>query len=191
MKVIVLAIHGYMTPITLLEFVLVFLLLLKTEACFSLHDNLSITFRRLWCLIHLGLSLIWFWTSYDSDVGLMQMMLQPWRFYDCNISGMDHGCIWISKCVTFQQLIVSCVGLSFGWICVCTLCLGVGAWMIRIFYLDVFGLVNLSDAWGVWCIAFSWTWLRIENIVDGLNMAMALIIYISHHVLNISNNNIT
>ena len=41
---------------------------------------------------------------------------------------------------------VSCIGLSFGWICV----LVVGAWMICICSFDVLGLVNMIDACVVW-----------------------------------------
>ena len=56
-----------------------------------------------------------------------------------------------SKYVAFGRLVVSCVGLSFGWICIC---LAVGAWMICICYFDVFVLVNMIEACVVWCIAF-------------------------------------
>ena len=60
---------------------------------------------------------------------------------------------WIhlnSKYVAFGRLVVFCVGLTFGWICVCDLhllcCLAVDAWVVCICYFDVFGLVNMIGA---------------------------------------------
>ena len=47
---------------------------------------------------------------------------------------------------------------------------------IMTFPFEFFELVNIFDARIVWCIAFGGNWLRIEQIVDGLNVVMALII---------------
>ena len=62
-----------------MKFGLVLSLLLKTGVSFSVHDNLGVAFWWLWCLLHVGLGLVLFWTSYHSDVGLVQIMLHLWR----------------------------------------------------------------------------------------------------------------
>ena len=124
-----------------IEFGLVVSVSLKNDDCFSLYDNLGVTFWWVWCLIHLGLGLVWFWTSYDSDVGLVQIMLDLWRFHDKTERIMN---AFEFQICSFEQLVVSCVGLSFGWIAWCEC----GDDLHNLYWCVWIGEYN-------WCICFS------------------------------------
>ena len=70
-------------------------------------------------------------------------------------------------------MVVSCVGLSFGWICLCLSLFGcVGD---CICYFDIFGLVN-TCVFDV--LPLDGIDIEFRQMVDGFNMVMALIIYI-------------
>ena len=76
------------------------------------------------------------------------MMFLVWRFRDGNILWKASWMHLNAKYVVCGRLVVSYVGLYFGWICVC---LTVDAWMICICYFDV--LIH------IWCMSILTNWI--------------------------------
>ena len=54
---------------------------------------------------------------HDTDVGIMQMVLYPSIQVMETLMGVIRDAFTFFKCLTFGQLVVSCVGMYFGWVC--------------------------------------------------------------------------
>ena len=132
--------------------------------------NLVWSYHNHWKLMSASLYMITQTLGVVLFAGMMPYVFRPiptiildFSWFTCRL---NHVCIYISQCVTFGQLIISCH--SFRWICVDDLHMIL--WCFEIGELD-------------WCsgcgiTAFGGKRCRDGNMANDLNMVMAFIIYI-------------
>ena len=122
---------------------------MKTAICFSLYDNSAwnIALWLVWCLMPLAVGLLWFWTFYDSVVGLNDAFhIQVAR---------DNEYIYISICVLLLDnwlfWVIEVIYKSFEWICIAVL-----------LWLFVWCAYDVLKRWD-WCLGCSGSWVITFN----------------------------